>query len=99
MADNSQIVEIGELAAAESALILDIVNFGQKGIPKKDYDDDEEDDDKNETLFTWLVKTVVKEAIKGKDTARVRLELENNIHTEFRANVKIVYTLLRSLLF
>ena len=33
---------------------------------------------------------MVKEAIKRKDTARVRLELENNIHTEFRANVKIV---------
>ena len=89
MVDNDQVVEIGELAAAESAIILDIVNFGQKGIPKKDYDDDD-DDDKNETLFTWLVKTVVKEAIKRKDTARVRLELENNIHTEFRANVKIV---------
>ena len=91
MVDNDQVVEIGELAAAESAIILDIVNFGQKGVPKKDYDDDDDDDDdKNETLFTWLVKTVVKEAIKRKDTARVRLELENNIHTEFRANVKIV---------
>ena len=91
MVDNDQVVEIGELAAAESAIILDIVNFGQKGIPKEDYDEDEdEDEDKNETLFTWLVKTVVKEAIKKKDTTRFRLELENNIHTEFRANVKIV---------
>ena len=92
MVDNDQVVEIGALAAAESAIILDIINFGQKGVPKKDYDDDDDDDDddKNETLFIWLVKTVVKEAIKRKDTARVRLELENNIHTEFRANVKIV---------
>ena len=45
MVDNDQVVEIGELAAAESAIILDIVNFGQKGIPKKDYDDDDDDDD------------------------------------------------------
>ena len=57
MVDNDQVVEIGELAAAESAIILDIVNFGQKGVPKKDYDDDDDDDDRNETLFTWLVKT------------------------------------------
>ena len=87
MVDNDQIVEIGELAAAESALILDIVNFGQKGVPKDDGDDGDDDDDKNETLFTWLVKTVIKESIeekKRKDTARVSLELKNNIHTEFR---------------
>ena len=93
MVDNDQIVEIGELAAAESALILDIVNFGQKGVPKDDGDDGDDDDDKNETLFTWLVKTVIKESIeekKRKDTARVSLELKNNIHTEFRGNIKIV---------
>ena len=31
----------------ENALTLDIVNFGQEGVPKDD------DDDTDETLFTW----------------------------------------------
>jgi|GEM_PF-193893 len=93
MVDNDQVVRIGELASAENGLILDIINYGQEGVPKDDSDKDEEDDEKNETLFTWLVKTVVSESIeerRRKDTTRVRLELENNIHTEFRGNVKIV---------
>ncbi len=94
MVDENQIAKIGELASAENALILDVVNFGQKGVPKDDDDDDDDDDDeKDETLFTWLVKTVVSESIeqiKKKDTLKIRLELENNIHTEFRGNVKIV---------
>ncbi len=55
--------KIGELASAENALILDVVNFGQKGVPKDD-DDDDDDDEKDETLFTWLVKTVVSESIE-----------------------------------
>ena len=70
MVDENQIAKIGELASAENALILDVVNFGQKGVPKDD-DDDDDDDEKDETLFTWLVKTVVSESIekiKKKDT-------------------------------
>ena len=93
MVDSDQIVEIGELAAAENALTLDIVNFGQEGVPKDDDNDKDDDDDTDETLFTWLVKAVVKESIetrKRTNTERMRLELENNIHTEFRANIKII---------
>ena len=93
MVNDDQIAEIGELASAKSALILDIVNFGQKGVPKDDGDDDDDENDENETLFTWLVKAVVKESIdarRRKDTERMRLELENNIHTELRANIKII---------
>ena len=93
MVDSDQIVEIGELAAAENALTLDIVNFGQEGVPKDDDNDKDDDDDTDETLFTWLVKALVKESIearKRKDTERMRLELDNNIHTELRANIKII---------
>ena len=74
--NDDQIAEIGELASAKSALILDIINFGQKGVPKDDGDDDDDENDENETLFTWLVKAVVKESIdarKRKDTERMRL--------------------------
>ena len=88
MVNQSQIMEIGELASAENALIIEIINFGQKGVPLKREKEKKDDDD--ETLFTWIVKTVITETIEKKDTSRIRLELKNNIHTELRAVVKII---------
>ena len=78
LVSNDQVVQLGELAAAEKALILEIVHFGQKDVPKEKTKDDDG------TLFTWLVKTVVTETIENArqvDTLKIRLELENNIHT------------------
>ena len=92
MVNNDQVVQLGELAAAERAIILEIVHFGQKGVPKEKKKDDDGDDDEG-TLFTWLAKTVVTESIdnfRQSDTEKIRLELENNIHTEFKGNVKLV---------
>ena len=92
LVSNDQVVQLDELAAAEKALILEIVHFGQKGVPKEKNDDDDNDDDDG-TLFTWLVKTVVTETIENArqvDTLKIRLELKNNIHTEFKGNVKLV---------
>jgi hypothetical protein len=91
LVSNDQVVQLGELAAAEKALILEIVHFGQKGVPKEKKKEDDDDDDG--TLFTWLVKTVVTETIENArqvDTLKIRLELKNNIHTEFKGNVKLV---------
>ena len=71
------------MASADEALILEIIDFNQNGVPKEEGEDEDEDDDENSTLFSWLVKTVVTEAldqIKAPDS----LTLENNIHTEFR---------------
>ena len=34
MVNEDQVAKIGELASAENALILDVVNFCQKGVPK-----------------------------------------------------------------
>ena len=90
MINDENIIEIGNMASAEMALILKIIQFNQKGVPKeKDEENDENDEDEKSTLFSWLVKTVVTEAIdqiKEPDN----LELENNIHTEFKGSVKIV---------
>ena len=89
MINNENIIEIGNIASADEAIILKIIDFNQKGVPKEDDEDDDEDNDKNSTLFSWFVKTVVTEAIeqiKVPDS----LELENNIHTEFRGSVKII---------
>ena len=95
MVSDKQIVEIGELAAAEEALILTIINFGQKGVLKetKKKKEEKEEDKDDSTLFTWLVKTIVTESIESSkkiDTTKLRLELENNIHTEFRGSIKLV---------
>ena len=90
MITDENIIEIGNMASADEALILKIIQFNQKGVPKeKDEENDENDEDEKSTLFSWLVKTVVTEAIdqiKEPDS----LELENNIHTEFKGSVKIV---------
>ena len=90
MVNQNQIIEIGELASAENALIIDIINFGQKGVPIKKEKEEKNDNDDNETLFTWIVKTVITKTIEKRDTSRIRLELKNNIHTELRATVKII---------
>ena len=38
--NNDQVIEIGNLASAEEALVLDVIHFNQKGVPKeKDSED------------------------------------------------------------
>ena len=90
---DEQVIEFGEMAAAEEALIINIIHFGQKGVPKEKKDDDkDDDDDKDETLFSWVVKKTVTAAVDNTNSAKEkrRLELENNIHTVINANVRLV---------
>ena len=94
LVSDEQVMEFGEMAAAEEALIINIVHFGQKGVPKpkKGDDDDKDDDDKDETLFSWVIKKTVTAAVDNTKSAKEkrRLELENNIHTVINANVRLV---------
>ena len=85
----SDIVELGEMVAAEEALILEIVHFGQKGVPPEK---DKDKNDKDETLFGWVVKKTVSAALydSEKEKARRKEELDNNIQTVVNANVKLV---------
>ena len=90
---DEQVMEFGELVAAEEALIINIIHFGQKGVPKVKKEEDEENkDDKDETLFSWVVKKTVTAAVDNTKSAKEkrRLELENNIHTVINANVRLV---------
>ena len=90
---DEQVVEFGEMAAAEEALIINIIHFGQKGVPKVKKEENEEDeDDKDETLFSWVIKKSVTAAVENTKSAKEkrRLELENNIHTIINANVRLV---------
>ena len=88
MVNDKNIVEIGKMASADEALILNVIHFNQKGVPKEK-DDAEDEDDKDDTFFFWLAKTLITESIK-KARKPDSLELENNIHTEFKGSVKIV---------
>ena len=80
MVNDENIIEIGNMASADEALILKIIDFNQKGVPKEEDEDDDEDNDKNSTLFSWFVKTVVTEAIdqiKDPDSLRLEKHLTN----------------------
>lgn len=89
------VVEIGALAAAEEALILEVVHFGQKGLPIKNDNlkKAKKKDDSDDKLFSWLVKTSIRAAIKENrkpDTLQIGLQLRNNIQTSIEANIKFI---------
>jgi len=76
--DQNQVVEIGKISSANEALFIRISNFGQKGVPKKEKEDDKDDDSKT-GIFGWVVKEVVKAGIEKKLENVERYP--NNIHT------------------
>ncbi|MEC7746125.1 MAG: hypothetical protein VYB68_00465, partial [Candidatus Neomarinimicrobiota bacterium] len=99
MISESQIVKIGELAAAEEAFMVNMIEFGQKGVPKiikpQQREKDEKEQNQDETLSTWVVKTMVGATAKAivesaKSDAARRVELENNIHTVINAEVRML---------
>ena len=51
MINDENIIEIGNMASADKALILKIIQFNQKGVPKEK-DEENDDDDENSTLFS-----------------------------------------------
>ena len=62
MINDENIIEIGNMASADEAIILKIIDFNQKGVPKEDDEEDDKDNDKN--AFFLVFKTVVTEAIE-----------------------------------
>ena len=90
--DEDQIVQIGELASAKEAFIVNIFEYAQKGVPKRKKE--KKDDDKEETLSTWVVKTMVTataKAITEESKKREQnLELENNINTIINGEIRMI---------
>ena len=90
--DEDQIVQIGELALAKEAFIVNIFEYAQKGVPKRKKENKEED--KEETLSTWVVKTMVTataKAITEESKKREQnLELENNINTIINGEIRML---------
>ena len=61
--DQDQAIEIGKVAAANQALLIQVHNFGQKGVPTEKQKEKEEEEEPETGLFGWVVKEVVKAEI------------------------------------
>ena len=98
--DETQIVEIGNLAAADEALLVKIITFGQRGVPppkketKKEEGEKEEKDEKkekkeyDESLFEWIIKESVTAGLQ-KTLEGVEL-YPNNIQTIIKTEVGLL---------
>ena len=98
--DETQIVEIGNLAAADQALLVKIITFGQRGVPppkketKKEEGEKEEKDEKkekkeyDESLFEWIIKESVTAGLQ-KTLEGVEL-YPNNIQTIIKTEVGLL---------
>ena len=98
--DETQIVEIGNLAAADEALLVKIITFGQRGVPppkketKKEEGEKEEKEEKkekkeyDESLFEWIIKESVTAGLQ-KTLEGVEL-YPNNIQTIIKTEVGLL---------
>ena len=98
--DETQIVEIGNLAAADQALLVKIITFGQRGVPppkketKKEEGEKEEKEEKkekkeyDESLYEWIIKESVTAGLQ-KTLEGVEL-YPNNIQTIIKTEVGLL---------
>ena len=98
--DETQIIEIGNLAAADQALLVKITTFGQRGVPppkketKKEEGEKEEKEEKkekkeyDESLFEWIIKESVTAGLQ-KTLEGVEL-YPNNIQTIITTEVGLL---------
>jgi hypothetical protein len=87
--DAAEIVELGQLAAAPEALLVTVINFGQKGVPPEEEKEEEKKDRKvarKAGLLGVLLKEVTDAAVDKatKDVERY----PNNIQTVLQAEVR-----------
>lgn len=89
--EDTQIIEIGKIAAANEALVVQINNFDQKGVPTKkqiDQDEKEEQKEAEESFLGWLAKEVVT-AVIDKEMEDVE-RYPNNIQTVIDGEVRLI---------
>ncbi|MBC8401792.1 MAG: hypothetical protein H8E14_09920 [Candidatus Marinimicrobia bacterium] len=84
--NDSDVVEIGKITAAKEALLINVYNFNQKGVPPDDDDDDDDDDGKGFGLIGEIAKSIVDATID-----KVMEDVErypNNIQTVINGDVR-----------
>ena len=86
--DQEQAIEIGKVAAANQALLIQVHNFGQKGVPTEKQKEKEEEEEPETGLFGWVVKEVVKAEI-DKEMEDVE-RYPNNIQTIIDGEMRLI---------
>ena len=91
MVNESQIIDIGNIAAADEGILIKLINYGQRGVPKekkKKKENKEDKDEEKETLFEWVIKEGVKAAIEEKQKKKEKYP--NNIQTILEIEVRLL---------
>ncbi len=89
--NDSELVAVGKLAAAPEALIVQVLNFGQKGVPPDEEEDEDREDRKTARkggLLGVIVKDIVDATIEKKMEGVERYP--NNIQTVLQIEVRKV---------
>lgn len=86
--DDKQVVKIGEIAAAEEALLIQLLAYNQKGVPPKEKEKKEKKEDEDDSLLEWIVKEAVTATIDKKLEGVERYP--HNIQTVIHAEVRLL---------
>jgi len=82
---DSEIVELGKLAASDRGILVNVLNFSQRGVPPESYDDD---DDDNSGFWEGLISGVVEGIFSG--DAETDEPFANNIQTQLSVDIKSI---------
>lgn len=87
--NDSDVVEIGKVAAAPEALLVTILNFGQKGVPPEDEEEEDKKDRKKarEAGLLGIIAKGVVDAVIDKELENVE-RYPNNIQTTLSCEVR-----------
>ena len=75
---DSMIVEMGKLAASQEAIMVNVLNFSQIGVPPKEYDNDDDDDDVGfwAGLFSSVVEGIFSDDSEGAEPYAGNIETQ-----------------------
>ncbi|NQU27443.1 MAG: hypothetical protein HQ528_04070 [Candidatus Marinimicrobia bacterium] len=87
--NDEEVVEIGKIAAAPEALLVTVLNFGQKGVPPED-EEDEDKKDRKKARESGLLGIIAKEVVDAAiDKKMEKVErYPNNIQTTLSCEVR-----------
>jgi len=83
---DSMVVEMGNIASAHEALIIDVLNFYQQGVPPKEEEEDDEDEDIWGQIALTIVKGIVESAVRKKEDESD--PYSHNIQTTLSVQIK-----------
>ncbi|MFQ6615648.1 MAG: hypothetical protein ACE5HZ_02605, partial [Fidelibacterota bacterium] len=90
--DDSTVVEVGHIASAHEAVIVDVLNFHQQGVPPEEDEKNEEEEDEG-SLFGRVVLALVKGMVDREHPPSEQREQDpypHNIQTTLSVRVKQV---------